>query len=74
MIICANRNGGKIGIDRIGARSTRAPLAQKTDPLTERGRGLICGPISYHLEAQSIREWLIILDHCCEAYLRATVE
>ena len=74
MIVCANRSGGKDRYRRIGAWSTRAPLAQITNPLTETRQGLICGPHILTSLKHRVYEWLIILDCCCEAYLRATVE
>jgi len=76
MIVCAKRSGEKIGIDRIGACSSRAPLAQITNPLTETRQVEFCGPYPAGIfEAQSIQmSWLIILCHCCEAYLGATIE
>jgi hypothetical protein len=72
MIVCAKRSGEKDRSRQNWSSVNKSSISPNNEPANRNKTGLICGHV-LHLEEYT-SEGLIILDHCCEAYLRATVE
>ena len=73
MIVCAKRSGEKIGIDKNWSSVKQSSISPNNQTANRNKTGLICGPYPASGSTEYTNEWLIILCHCCEAYLRATI-